>query len=190
MLAVWATNKSLFANLSHSCPPLEISRHLISATGVYWIAILIAYAALTEYFFTWGWRKVRRQGADQSVMWSSSDHDRHDRHPSWSSSVTCGFALDLRKPHRKKKTGCNYYCICASQLQPSKTQPRWVFQSALLFWNHLKITYAPSLRKFDNSTREFILQNKWPLSLFEWSRDTASLMCLKIDTSPPFSAKG
>ena len=103
MLAVWATNKSLFANLSHSCPPLEISRHLISATGVYWIAILIAYAALTEYFFTWGWRKVRRQGADQSVMWSSSDHDRHDRHPSWSSSVTCGFALDLRKPHRKKK---------------------------------------------------------------------------------------
>ena len=176
MLTVWATNKSLFAKSCHTCPPLEISRHLISATGVYWIAILIAYGALTEYFFTWGWRKVRRQRADQSVIWSSS--------------VTRGFALDLRKPHRKKKTGCNYYCICASQLQPSKTQPRWVFQSALLFWNHLKITYAPSLRKFDNSTREFILQNKWPLSLFEWSRDTTSLMCLKIDTSPPFSAKG
>ena len=117
MLTVWATNKSLFAKLSHSCPPLEISRYLISATGVYWIAILIAYAALTEYFFTWGWRKVRRQKADQSVIWSSSDHDRH---PSWSSSVTRRFALDLRKPHRKKKTGCNYYCICASQLQPSK----------------------------------------------------------------------
>ena len=89
MLAVWATNKSLFAKLSHSCPPLEISRHLISATGVYWIAILIAYGALTEYFFTWGWRKVRRQGADQSVMWSSS--------------VRRGFALNLRKPRRKKK---------------------------------------------------------------------------------------
>ena len=187
MLAVWATNKSLFAKLSHSCPPLEISRHLISATGVYWIAILIAYGALTEYFFTWGWRKWDDRGRiNQScdrplimivmiVM-----------------IVLCYTWVCARSTEtsQEKKTGCNYYCICASQLQPSKTQPRWAFQSALLFWNHLKITDAPSLRKFDNSTREFILQNKWPLSLFEWSRDTASLMCLKIDTSPPFSARG
>ena len=120
------------------------------------------------------------------VLWSWS---------SWSSSlmiVLCYTWVCARSTEtsQEKKTGCNYYCICASQLQPSKTQPRWAFQSALLFWNHLKITYAPSLRKFDNSTREFILQNKWPLSLFEWSRDTTSLMCLKIDTSPPFSAKG
>ena len=120
------------------------------------------------------------------VLWSWS---------SWSSSlmiVLCYTWVCARSTEtsQEEKTGCNYYCICASQLQPSKTQPRWVFQSALLFWNHLKITYAPSLRKFDNSTREFILQNKWPLSLFGWSRDTTSLMCLKIDTSPPFSAKG
>ena len=120
------------------------------------------------------------------VLWSWS---------SWSSSlmiVLCytWVCASSTETSQEEKTGCNYYCICASQLQPSKTQPRWVFQSALLFWNHLKITYAPSLRKFDNSTREFILQNKWPLSLFGWSRDTTSLMCLKIDTSPPFSAKG
>lgn len=139
-------NKSLFAKLSHSCPPLEISRHLISATGVYWIAILIAHGALTEYFFTWGWRKVRRQGTDMS-----------------SSSITRRFALDLRKPHRKK-TGSDYYCMCASQLQLLETQPRWAFQSALLSWNHFKITNVPSLRKFDNSTREFILQSKWPFA--------------------------
>ena len=90
-------NKSLFAKLSHSCPPLEISRHLISATGVYWIAILIAHGALTEYFFTWGWRKVRRQGTDMS-----------------SSSITRRFALDLRKPHRKKNRKWLLLHVCVA----------------------------------------------------------------------------
>lgn len=90
-------NKSLFAKLSHSCPPLEISRHLISATGVYWIEILIAHGALTEYFFTWGWRKVRRQGTDMS-----------------SSSITRRFALDLRKPHRKKNRKWLLLHVCVA----------------------------------------------------------------------------
>ena len=102
-------NKSLFAKLIHSCPPLEISRHLISATGVYWIAILIAHGALTEYFFTWGWRKVRRQGADQSVMWSSS--------------VRRGFALNLRKPRRKKnrKQLLLHLCVAVTTFKNTTT---------------------------------------------------------------------
>ena len=77
-------------------PPYQCHRRILDRN-------INCLRSFDRIFLYLGMTQVRRQGADQSVMWSSSDHDRHDRHPLWSSSVTRGFALDLRKPHRKKK---------------------------------------------------------------------------------------
>ena len=137
-------------------PPYQCHRRILDRN-------INCLRSFDRIFLYLGMTQVRRQGADQSVMWSSSDHDRHDRHPLWSSSVTRGFALDLRKPHRKKNRMQLLLHLCVAVTTFKNTTTMGVSISFVILL---------------------------PLSLFGWSRDTTSLMCLKIDTSPPFSAKG